>query len=145
MHSDPAVRSVAGVSGYTRRAGNVDDLRDKTVVAFTVDGRWEAHDRRAQPLRGQRQRRDFHETRDRRRIDIYRVFLRHRASRCKTSGSGAHDQWAIRPGEYRANRLNRVPIGGCGCRIIGKIVNEGGIHHTVRGRRAAAQTVKIFE
>ena len=48
-------------------------------------------------------------------------------------------------GKRRAKRLDGTPICCSGSGIIGEIVNKGGMNHTIRCSRSAAQAVKIIE
>ncbi len=113
-----------------------------------MDRRWKSHDRHAHTARGNRERGFFRysgNTSRRSRISIQHVLLRPKTTWRQKSNPGGHDKRAIRPGKCRAKRLDGTPIRLGGPRIIGKIVNEGGMNHAVRCRRSASQALKIIE
>lgn len=145
VNARPPVFPVAYIRGYAVFAGKPDDDRDETVVAFAVNGRGEPNYGDAYTARSRRGRDRLGVAREVHRVGIADIVLRYHASWCDQPNTGGDDERPVRPGQCGAQRLDGTPLDRAVFGEAREIMVEGSVDDGVRGSRAGAQALEIFE
>src|SRR5260370_26701282 len=136
----PPIDPVAGIGRDALAARDVDESRDKSVIADAVHAGWETHHGHSHSALdeggGEQLSRDTAGWVSRR---IRQYILGGYLTRCAPPSSGRDDKRPAGAGQRLGHDLDGAPVCRCGVRPADtEIVVVGGVNNAVRSRRSPA-------
>src|SRR5258708_17085511 len=142
VHSGPTIKTVTYIRRDAFFACNVDQSRNKTMVAVSMH-RWRKAHHHDMNASRQQCKRVFRLARE---IGIGFILFRYqRTTTLEKQRSGSHEQWPVRTSELGSERLNGAPVRFGGRSVVIEVMDEGRVNHAVRSGRSAAKAFEVLE